>query len=645
LIAIGARVNMRRNNAHRYALAMRLAVNIVLLSWVIPVQADDLRKYSDEALRKEISDTATTMRAILVPMRDGVGLSTDVYLPKTAGSKLPTVFWRTPYDEQILKGMTLHYAALAIRHGYAFVVQNERGRYFSEGKWDILGRPQTDGYDTLTWIANQRWSNAKVGTLGCSSSAEWQLALAGLHHPALRAMVPMSAGAGIGKVGRYQEQGNWYTGGVPRNLFFIWLYKMDNPLRAQIPSELDQKLRARLIGYNNLNVQKPAVDWQKWLTHLPVDTLLSDLGEPPDTFESFIDRTPADPAWKQGGLYHEGMGWAVPTLWFNAWYDLSIGPNLELFNYVRIAGDPNARTEQYMVVAPAEHCEYLALGKDTISGDRLLGDTSFDVDGTIVAWFDRWLKDDERAFSQSTPHVRYFTMGANRWNADNAWPPTKSHMVRMYLHGDGAANSLFGDGRLDTKPPTADEPPDHYQYNPLNPVQTVGGGECCNGGLVKAGAFDQRVIEARNDVLIYSTEPLAEPLEVTGFVETVLQVSSSAKDTDFTVKVVDVAPDGTAIILADTIMRARYRNGYDRPSTLEPGRIETIHFTPMATSNCFAKGHRIRVEITSSNFPKYERNLNTGLFNESETSVITARNEVHHTVSNSSYLDLPVVGR
>jgi putative CocE/NonD family hydrolase len=617
---------------------------VVLASSPAPSGGPDYSKYSEESLKEELKESATDERTLLVPMRDGVGLATNVFRPKDAKGPLPTILWKTPYNELGMRGSSLRYALAAVKRGYAFVIQNERGRYVSEGEYQILGYPQTDGYDALTWIAKQPWSNSKVGTLGCSSSAEWQLALAAQNHPAHAAMVPMSAGAGIGKVGRFQEQGNWYTGGVPRNLFFVWLYNVDNPLRAQLPSALDPKIRARIAQYNDLATKKPDVAWPKQIRHLPVDTMLTDLGEPPGTFEELIKRAPADPAWRTGGLYHDDMGWGVPALWFNSWYDVSIGPNLELFNHARsVNTETEASANQYAVIAPVPHCQYSKLAADTVVGERSMGDARFDVDGTIFAWFDRWLKGAKNAFAASTPPVRYFTMGENAWKSSAQWPPKQAQTVRMYLRSDGGANSLYGDGRLELTPPPANEKPDRYTYDPLNPVQTVGGGDCCNGGIVIPGAFDQRVIESRADVLVYSSDALSAPMEVTGFVDAVLKVSSSAKDTDFAVKLVDVAPDGTAYIVADTIFRARYRNGFDKPEPMTTGKIYEIRPTPMATSIRFEKGHRIRVEVTSSNFPKFVRNLNTGGANESESEPVVARNTIHHAGDDASYVELPVV--
>jgi putative CocE/NonD family hydrolase len=612
----------------------------VLAATPITATAQDYSRYSDAAAQTELARIAEVQMAVMVPMRDGVGLATNVYRPRNAQGPLPTVFWRTPYNELGANPRTARNALSWVSRGYAFVVQNERGRYFSGGDYQILGYPQTDGYDALTWIAAQPWSNGKVGTLGCSSSAEWQLALAAQNHPAHAAMVPQASGAGIGKVGRFQEQGNWYTGGVPRNLFFVWLYGVDNPLRAQIPADMDQPMRARVAGYNDLDAKKPQVNWPNQIRHLPISDLLSDLGEPPATFEELIVRTPADPAWREGGLYHDDMGWGVPALWFNSWYDVSIGPNMELFNHARsTTEDPEAAANQFAVVGPNNHCAFAGLNANFRSGDRDLGDASLDSDAMVHAWFDRWLKGDRRAFPDSTPHVQYFNMGENAWRTAAQWPPAEVKTVRMYLRSDGAANSLNGDGRLSFDAPPAGERADRYRYDPMNPVQTIGGGDCCNG----AGAFDQRQIEARNDVLVYTSEPLTEPMQVTGFVDAVLKVSSSAPDTDFAVKLVDVAPDGTAYILGDTIMRARYRNGYEQPTMLTPGQVATVQPTPITISNTFQPGHRIRVEVTSSNFPKFVRNLNTGGPNETESQGVIADNAVHHDGQDASYIDLPVL--
>lgn len=624
---------------------MRLILALIILGLCGATFAQDYRQWEEGKLREELGRLAEITRKINVMMRDGVHLSTDVYLPKDSQDALPTVFWRTPYNYNALSGFVLAMAVETISRGYAFVVQNERGRYFSEGEFKILGKPRTDGYDALSWIAEQDWSNGRVGTIGCSSSAEWQLALAAMDHPAHTAMVPMASGAGIGRVGEFHEQGNWYRGGAQRMLFYPWLYKVDNPLRAQIPAGLDRETRERISEYNDLAANKPEVDWKKHIGFLPVKDMLLELGEPRGTFEELIERKPDDEDWYKGGLYHDNEGWGVPALWFNSWYDVSIGPNMALFNHVRENGnDEQVRNNQFAVIAPVEHCNFFGLKQDTTVGDRNMGDTRFDVSSEIYTFFDRFVAADGTAMLRNTPRVRYFTMGANRWSNADDWPPANAEERRLYLVSDGNANSLYGDGRLSFDPPQS-AGTDSYVYDPMNPVPTIGGGDCCNGGTVIPGAFDQRPVEARADVLVFTSAPLEEPVEVSGFVDVVLSVSSDARDTDFAVKLVDVLPDGTAYIVDDTILRARYREGYDKEVFMQPDEVYQLDFTPMTTSIEFQAGHRIRVEVSSSNFPKYVRNLNTGGNIVDESEGVAATNTIHHAPNRLSYVVLPIVPR
>lgn len=605
----------------------------------------DYSKWSQAALEAELARRATIERKVRMPMRDGVNLSTDIYRPKDTTGPVPTIFIRTPYNMNTLTGGSLRQTMEGIDRGYAIIYQNERGRYFSEGEFEILGHPRTDGYDALTWIADQPWSNKKVGTLGCSSTAEWQLQLAATNHPAHAAMVPMASGAGIGRVGEFHEQGNWYRGGVPRTLFSIWLYDTDNPLRAQIPENLDPKTRQYLSAYSDLDPKKPNVTWSKQVWHLPYAEMLTSLGEPAGTNEKLISRAlPDDPEWFKGGLYHDNEKWGVPALWWNSWYDVSIGPNLALYNHVTKSGvDAETRDNQYAIVGPTVHCAYSQLGPNFKSGDRQLGDASLDVNGEVWKFFDRFLKTRPEAFPSSTPKIRYYSMGDNQWKTSQQWPPKEAKETRLYLRSGGKANSVFGDGKLSFSAPGANEPADGFVYDPKNPVQTIGGGDCCNGGVVVPGAFDQRPVEVRHDVLVYTSDVLKDPVTVAGFVDAILHISSDVKDTDFAVKLVDVAPDGTAYILDDTILRSRFREGYDREVFMEKGKAYKLDFTPMSTANTFLPGHRIRVEVTSSSFPKYGRNLNTGGRNEFEKDGVIANNVVRHTSSQPSYIVLPVV--
>jgi len=621
----------------------------LLVCWVGALIAPSIQipGLAQDDILERLEEVAVIEQKIMVPMRDGVRLATDVYRPKS-DQPVPTVFSRTPYNfnawrDGKLNTRTYSEAYKAVTRGYAYVVQNERGRYFSEGEWDILGTPLSDGYDALTWISNQPWSNGKVGTLGCSSTAEWQMAVASLNHPAHAAMVPMGFGAGVGRVDQYYEQGNWYRGGAQQMLFTVWLYGVQNDFRPTFPSDMTQQDRIRVSRFFDLAPEMPRVDWSEALRHLPVQDIIKNVQGPKGIYEKMIRRKPDDPAWYQGGLYHDNMPFGVPSLWFMSWYDVSISPNLALFNHVtHDATDPEVANNQYAVIAPTGHCGYWRSTEDTVVGQRHMGDARLDYDDLIYAWFDRWLKGDDNGILEKTPKVQYYTMGSNRWQSSATWPPEGTEMVTYYLSGAGHANSVFGDGRLSTEKPGAEDHSDGFTYDPSFPVPSHGGNVCCMGNALDAGAYDQRQLETRDDILVYSTDPLKEGVEVTGSVEITLYVSSDANDTDFTVKLIDVYPDGTAYNLDETIQRARYREGYDKEVFMEEGEVYPLELSPLSTSNYFAPGHQIRIEVSSSNFPRFERNLNTGGNNFDESEPVVAKNRVHHSSAYPSQVRLPI---
>jgi putative CocE/NonD family hydrolase len=274
-----------------------------------------------------------------------------------------------------------------------------------------------------------------------------------------------------------------------------------------------------------------------------------------------------------------------------------------------------------------------------------MGDARLDYDALTYGWFDIFLKGEKSALLDTLPKVRYFTMGMNRWQTSDSWPPRGAETLSYFLASNGAANSAAGDGRLTTRPPATSKP-DTFTYDPMNPVLSYGGNVCCTGNAVQAGAFDQRRMEARDDILVYTSEPFREGTEVTGPITPTLYVSSDAKDTDFTVKVLDVYPDGRAFNLDESIQRMRYRNGYDKPlAWMEPGRVYKVALQPLTTSNFFEAGHRLRIEVSSSNFPRFDRNLNTGGNNYDESTGVVAHNVVHHSRQYPSQVTLTVVRR
>ena len=595
---------------------------------------------------------------VMVPMRDGVRLASDVYRPKGAGP-FPTIFVRTPYNfntyrDGKVSARQLRSAITAVERGYAYIIQNERGRYYSDGEWDILGPPKTDGYDALTWISQQTWSNGKVGTIGCSSTAEWQMGLAALDHPAHAAMVPQGFGAGVGRVGGFYEQGNWYRGGAVQMLFITWLYGVQNTQRPRFPRDTPREDIIRLSRYFDLAPEMPRPDWSEALRHLPVMDIMRQVQGPKGIFADpapvatggrMIQRAPNDPAWYKGGLYHDDEPFGVPSLWMMSWYDVSISPNLALFNHVRKnAQDPEVANNQYALVAPVGHCGFRRSSEKTVVGEREMGDTRFDYQEMTYGWFDYCLKGEKNGITEELPKVRYYTMGANKWQTSANWPPENSQMTTFYLDSGGKANSLSGNGTLSRQAAQQDHP-DTIVYDPMNPVPSHGGNVCCTGNAVKAGSFDQQEMEARQDILVYSTEPFAEGVEVSGTIEITLYVSSDVKDTDFTVKLIDVHPDGRAFNLDETIQRVRYREGYDKQVLMEAGTVYEVPVSAMSTSNYFGPGHRIRIEVSSSNFPRFDRNMNTGGSNYDETEGPVAHNKVHHSRQYPSQIRLPIVER
>ena len=605
--------------------------------------------YAQENIKEKLLKIAIIEEKVMMPMRDGIRLSTDIYRPKSI-KKAPIIFSRTPYNFNTWQNekeefRTMERAYEAIKHGYAYVVQNERGRYFSEGDWDILGIPLTDGYDAFTWMTQQDWSNGKIGTLGCSSTAEWQMAVAALDHPSHAAMVPQGYGAGIGTVGEYFEQGNWYRGGAEQLLFPSWLYSVEHDkFKPRIPKGASQEDLIRISRFYDLAPENPPVDWAESFKHLPLQDLLKNVNGKKEIYDKMIRRKPNNEEWFNGGLYHDTMDFGVPSFWFVSWYDVSVSPNLALFNHVRkMAKDEMVRDNQYLVIAPTLHCGFTRATKNTIVGERSMGDATLNYDDQIYAWFDYLLKGEDNDFKKDTPRVQYFTMGKNIWQASDTWPPSKTVMKTYYLQSDGNANSRFGDGVLSSKKDKRGKTSDMFLYDPMNPVKSYGGGVCCTGNAIQGGSFDQREMEKRKDILVYTSEPLKEGVEVSGFIKSTLYLSSDAKDTDLTIKLIDVYPDGTAFNLDETIQRVRYREGYEKEVFMNQGNIYEVPLTPMATSNYFKKGHRIRIEVSSSNFPRFARNLNSGGNNYDEINSKIATNKIHHSSNYPSSISLPFV--
>ena len=599
-------------------------------------------------VENELASLAIIERKLMIPMRDGVRIAADVYHPKDTSRKYPAIWVRTPYNFNfwdVANGVPRDMTATltAIKRGYAWVDMQERGQFFSEGEWDVLGTPFTDGEDEVAWMIGQPWSNGKVGTTGCSSTAEWQIGVVARDIPGFAAFNAQGFGCGVGRIGPYYEQGNWYRGGAFMMYNVSWFWSNEKPQRPMFPPDTSQEDLIRLSKSWDLAARFPPVDWKKAFWILPVQDILKSVGAPKKVFDAMIRRTPNDPAWYRGGLFHDNMRINVPGLWFMSYYDIAIAANLELYNFVRKTAKGEAADQQWAIIAPVGHCQFTRATEKTIVGERDMGDARLNYQEIVYGFFDRFLKGETSAVLDALPKVTYYVMGLNKWRGSDTWPPKGVRPMTYFLASGGKANTLNGDGALTIKPPSVDRP-DRFTYDPMNPVPTHGGYRSTNNVGGVDGSYDQRTVEERPDVLVYTTAPFKEGLEVTGSMTPTLYVSSDVKDTDVTVKVIDVYPDGRAFTLDESIQRMRYRNGYDKPPVwMEPGKVYKVTLLPLVTSNYFDVGHRLRVEVSSSSFPEYERNLNTGGRNYDEVTGVVAHNVVHHSARYPSSLTVTVL--
>jgi len=622
-------------------------------------QLSDSDKTARWSKENELASLAIIERKVMIPMRDGVRIAADIYRPKDTSRKYSAIWVRTPYNfnfwdvaNGVPRDMTA--ALTAIKRGYAWIDMQERGQFFSEGEWDVLGAPLTDGEDEVAWVIRQPWSNGKVATTGCSSTAEWQIGVVARDIPGYAAFNAQGFGCGVGRIGPFYEQGNWYRGGAFMMYNVNWFYGNQKPQRPLFPHNTSQEDLIRLSKSWDLSARMPPVDWSKAYWTLPVQDILRAVGGPKGVFADsmpvatggrMIQRTPNDPAWYKGALFHDDKTINVPGLWFMSYYDIAIAPNLELYNFVRRTAKGEVRDQQWAIIAPVGHCQFTRATEKTIVGERDMGDARFNYQEVMYGFFDRFLKGEKSSVLDALPKVTYYTMGLNKWQGADTWPPKGVQPMSFFLGSGGKANTLHGDGALSLKPPETDTP-DRFTYDPMNPVPTRGGYRSTGNAGGVDGSYDQRKVEERPDVLVYSSAPFTEGLEVTGTMSPTLYVSSDVKDTDFTVKVIDVYPDGRAYTLDESIQRMRYRDGYDKPLVwMAPGKVYKVVFLPLITSNYFDVGHRLRVEISSSSFPEYERNLNTGGRNYDESKGIVAHNVVHHSVQYPSSLTVTVMLR
>lgn len=562
-----------------------------------------------------ISEAIRIEGHVAVPMRDGVKLYADVYRPRRDG-RFPTLITRTPYGVQ-RDGM--HEAVIRFaQHGYAVVVQDTRGRYESEGAWDPFRNEANDGFDTVEWAAGQGWSNGKVGMHGGSYLGHVQWQAATMAPPHLTTIFPVLASTSI-------YHNTFFHGGAFKlALAFGWG-------AVRMPNRIMNPQYWHTEGYAPQELKYDQIVWTLPLTELD----LASSGQRVGFFRDWLKHQSYDSYWKAISDEERFGKVRVPTYSLGGWFDLLVGGTINGFKGVRANGATAAAREgAKLIIGPWGH------GPTRKYGDIDFGQTAMrDLFDLELRWNDRHLKGIQNGIDREAP-VELFVMGVNKWAHFADWPVPGTRFTPLYLTSGGQANSVRGDGRLEFAVPAAGK--DGYEYDPRNPVPSVGGNDCC-GAPFPAGPRDQRPVEARQDVLVYSTGILKEAVTIAGPVEMRLFAATDGRDTDFVAKLVDVFPDGSAINLAEGILRARFHKGLDRMELLEPGKMYEFVIDMRGTANVFQPGHRIRVDVTSSNFPQYDRNPNTGEDLGVSARVRTAKQTVFHGGAGRSHIVLPVV--
>lgn len=582
-----------------------------------------------------------------VSTRDDVRLSTDLYFPAGASRPLPTILIRTPYDKRAWRsgGPAFEQTQAFVNAGYVVAVQDVRGKFESEGRFAPSFKDDVDEYDTVDWLVAQEWSDGNVGRYGCSYLGDNQVMGARLKHPAVKALIPQSSGSAVGSVGKRYRYFGLKNGGVNELVMAVgWFREAGSKIYYRPPWRMEREAFLEIADLFDPAPRVPENDTWELAEHLPTVEIMQKAGGAPTDYEEMFSRGPADDWWRRFPYLQEGDTIDVPALFDNGWYDFGVAETLIEFNYFREnAVSETAAENQFAIISPMTHCTQLYVTENAVVGDRPVGDPRYNYWKLYIDWFDHWLKGEENGVTD-LPKFQYYVMGRNEWRGADRYPLPETQWTRFYLHSSGKANTV-GDGVLSRSAP-AGEPPDSFRYDPLDPVPSRGGPLCCTATEEPPeGSFDQRDIQARPDVLIYTTEPFAEGLEVTGPLVLVLHVSSDARDTDFTARVTDVYPDGRAFNVQEGILRARYRNGYERQVWMEDGDVYRLEIDLQATSNWFAPGHRLRLEVSSSSWPRWERNLNTGgaVERERREDAVVAHNTVHHSGEHPSFLLVPVI--
>lgn len=601
---------------------------IVMLAAVIgsgAVAANEPLKGPDWAKQGEAALSQPRYKVIVeknvpVPMRDGVTLAADVYRPDAPG-RFPVLILRTPYDKTTAD--EVQNSSWYAERGYVVVNEDVRGRFASGGDFYTYRSEARDGYDTDAWAAEQPWSNGRLGTLGGSYLGFTGLTQAIGGHPALKSVA---------------------TDVTTTDIYNSWVYS-DGAfiLGFSLPWGAGTVHDRTAEGGGAFTTPES-------YAHLPLGTADAASYKIDQPYRDWLAHPRrADPYWADISFEKDVAKIGVPTLVVSGWYDLFLRGTIDDHLAVRAKGRTSlARTQKRLVIGPWTHFKTVAPRKGGFGGMAAADDIDYgpdaDLNGNLLylRWHDHWLKGMDNGVDRDPP-VRIFVMGENKWRAEQEWPLKRTRYTRYYLGSGGRANGAAGDGTLSLRPWRGAES-DRYDYDPANPVPTLGGNICCSS--VPSGAHDHRPVEQRPDVLVFTGPVLTETVEVTGPIRATLYAASSAPDTDWVVRLVDVHPDGYARNIQDGIIRARFRGGKaDAASPIVPGKVYRYDIDMWASSNAFQPGHRIRVEVTSSNFPRFDRNLNTGEDPATGTRMAVAQQTIFHSPRYPSHVLLPIIPR
>ena len=574
-------------------------------------------------------------RNVMVPMRDGTCLATDVFRPDAPG-RFPVLVNRGPYGKDSYVDNPHHSVWYFPQHGYVVLSQDCRARFESEGDYyDPLFQEPNDGWDTVEWAARQPWSNGRVATTGQSylAATQYTLAAANPLPPHLQTMAPVSAS--------YDFHQSWvyHTGGAMEWGWMVpyAILKGRNTLERAGLKDLLAEMDKYVLEPGNFG--QPLTD--EWYRHLPLRDWIERLKEAAPYFHEYFDQELDGPYWWKIGLKQHLQRINIPMFHVSSWYDIFLEGALTAFSQISERGATSlARENQKLLVGPWAHIRPFTEPNTGGAGDIDFGEAAaIELHEHLRRWFDHWLKDEDTGYLDE-PSVNIFVMGENQWRQEVEWPLARTHYTKFYLHGDTPANSKTGGGYLSTAPPD-DEKPDDYIYDPENPVPTKGG----NTLIIPFGVADQSENEERNDVLVYSTPPLEKDTEITGPIKMYLFAATTAIDTDFTAKLVDVHPNGYSQNLQDGIVRARFRTSVAQPSFVVPGRVYPYVIDLWSTSHVVKKGHQIRVDVSSSNFPRFDRNPNTGAALGVDSNLEKAKQTVYHNSAYPSHIVLPLIPR